>query len=221
MTNSSTLTQLFIGNLRALPPEGQLTGIYKLPTTDAIAVIPLGLTGDYQADKRVHGGTEKAIHHHAAENYAVLARQYPQCADQFIAGSLGENLSTHGLHEHNVCIGDIFQVNNCVLQVSQPRSPCWKINHKFDLEHAATFIQHQYITGWYYRVLQTGQLQAGDTLTLAKRPNADLTIAHFWQCVLEHRPDVAVITQISQAVGLAPQWQQRLKDRAAWLQQYG
>ncbi|ALG69191.1 MOSC domain-containing protein [Beggiatoa leptomitoformis] len=218
--NDATLTQLFIGTLRPLPPEGQLTGIYKHAVTDSISVTPLGLTGDHQADKRVHGGTEKAIHHYAAENYALLAQQYPNCSDQFIAGSLGENFSSDGLHENNVCIGDIFQVGQAILQVSQPRSPCWKINHKFGLEQISMFIQQQNITGWYYRVLQTGYIQAGDKLLLVERPNADLTLAHFWNCVLEHRPAIAIIESISLAIGLAPQWQQRLKDRAVWLGQH-
>ncbi|EIJ41064.1 hypothetical protein BegalDRAFT_0141 [Beggiatoa alba B18LD] len=220
MTADTVLTQLFIGTLRPLPPEGQLTGIYKLPINNTIQINELGLIGDYQADKRVHGGAEKAIHHYAAENYAQLAAQYPHEAQQFVAGSLGENLSSIGLHEHNVCIGDIYQLGDCTLQVSQPRSPCWKINHKFGIEKLSLFIQEHNITGWYYRVLQAGKLNQGDSFKRISCPNPHLTIAYFWQNVLEHRPEISQLEAIAHAEGLSPQWQKRLTDRIAWLRQH-
>lgn len=211
------IDQIFIGALQPLPPEGQLTGMYKSPVAGPVAVTPEGLAGDRQADRRYHGGAEKALHHYPAEHYARLAQRFPERADKLAPGVLGENLSTRGWTETNTCIGDVFRAGSALLQLSQPRQPCWKINHRLDLEEASLFIVQARITGWYYRVLETGTIAPGDAFALVERPNPTLTVTAFIAATQAHRPDPAVLRSVSAAAGLAPEWARRLSERADWL----
>lgn len=209
--------QLFAGGLRQLEPEGQSTGIYKKTVPGEAVITRNGIAGDEQADTRVHGGPEKAVHHYAAENYKHLAKEFPHRVHELIAGSMGENISTHGLNEHNVHIGDIFLAGTSLLQVSQPRSPCWKINHRFDEEKMSMFVVRQHLTGWYYRVLRPGTIQVDDHIVLMERHTERFSIEAFWRIQLLHRPDIDDLLSLSKTPGLAEDWRSRLSGRARWL----
>ena len=126
-----TSVRLFIGGLTRIDEHGQWTGIYKHEVGAPLLLSFDGLAGDFQADRRVHGGPEKAVHHYAVENYGHLAERFPAIAAQLVAGRLGENVSASGFDVHTVHIGDIFRLDRALLQVSQPRSPCWKIDHRY------------------------------------------------------------------------------------------
>lgn len=210
--------QLYIGSVRRLDDEGQSSAIYKDPVTGPIMLEVEGLTGDAQADRRVHGGPEKAVHHFAAENYAHLAERFPGIAAQLIPGSIGENISTTGWDERNVYIGDIFRLGDTRVQVSQPRSPCWKIDERFASEGMAAFIAEERLTGWYWRVLTPGQVVPGDPLLL-EQPADAFTLAKamlLWQA---HRPPLADLEKLAVAPGIASQWQQKIENRVRWLAQ--
>ena len=120
----------FIGGIRPLPDSGRPTGIYKQAVTAALELGPEGFTGDHQADRRVHGGPDKAVHLYPARHYGQLVQRFPEAAGQLVAGSLGENLSTADLDESDVRVGDIWRLGDARLQVCQPRSPCWKIDDR-------------------------------------------------------------------------------------------
>jgi MOSC domain-containing protein YiiM len=92
---------------------------------DSIKLTDLGLEGDFQVDRRVHGGLEKALHHYNADNYTTLTDAFAHLSGKFIPGSIGENISTKGMSEEQVNIGDIFEFGEAIIQVSQPRKPCW------------------------------------------------------------------------------------------------
>jgi MOSC domain-containing protein YiiM len=209
--------ELFIGSLTRLDDEGQSTGIYKRRVNGLIALGSEGFAGDQQADRRVHGGPEKAVHHYAAENYGLLADRFPSCADQLTPGSIGENLSTRGWTESNVFIGDVFRFGTATLQVSQPRSPCWKIDHRYGTEGMARFVSESGLTGWYYRVLDAGNVSDSDGLQLSERLHGAVSLAEFWQHWREHRPDPSVLAGLAAAPGLTPGWQKKLLDRLDWL----
>lgn len=217
---STILDALFIGGLRPLPPEGQLSGIFKEATRAPVALGQQGLAGDRQGDPRYHGGAEKAVHHYPAGHYATLAERWPQL-DWAGPGTLGENLSSTGLDESTVHIGDIYRIGTALLQVSQPRTPCWKINHRLDVEGASLFVAEQGITGWYYRVLEPGLLAAGDAIILEERPNPELDLARYWRLTQAHRPDSEQLARIAAAPGLAPDKAARHRQRAEWLRQHG
>jgi MOSC domain-containing protein YiiM len=212
-----TTVQLFIGGLTRLDDEGQSTGIYKQRVEGSIRLGIEGFAGDVQADRRVHGGPEKAVHHYAGENFRLLAEHFPAAADQLTPGSIGENLSTVGWDENSVCIGDIFRLGETVLQVSQPRSPCWKIDHRYGVEGMARFIGENGLTGWYYRVLKTGEVASGAHFELAERLPGAISLAELWQRWRDHRPDPDALARLIEAPGLTPGWQKKLRDRLLWL----
>ena len=218
MALMTKIDHVFAGGLGVLQPEGQRTGIFKQPHTMPVRVELHGIVGDQHGDIRVHGGPEKAVHQYATQNYQRLAQAFADSAPQLVAGSLGENIAAFGLSECSVHIGDVFQVGSSVLQVSQPRSPCWKINHRFDAEHLSMFVARERITGWYYRVLQPGWLQAGDCIELLERHTERFSIDGFWQVQLSHRPQIEDLLVLAATPGLAEDWKRRLNERAKYLQ---
>lgn len=209
--------QVFIGTVRLLSVEGERSGIFKSPVAGPVMLTATGLEGDEQADLRHHGGVDKALHHFPVEHYAVLAAEWPQCADKVGAGFLGENISTHGLDEDALCIGDVLAIGGARVQVSQTRSPCWKIDLRLGVEGASRFVEAAGITGWYYRVLQPGPIAAGDDIELLERPNPWLTLAGYWDAVMAHRPEAAMLRRIAAAPGLAADKARRWAERADWL----
>lgn len=206
---------LYLGTLQILP-DGQQTGIYKHSIQTA-HVNELGIIGDIQADKSVHGGAEKALHQYALASYATIISQYPELKDIAIAGSIGENISSQNMDDCNVYIGDIYHIGSVILQVSQPRSPCWKINHRFNTHLLSKFIADNDITGWYYRVLQTGEIKVGDSITLIERFDDSLSIARFLEIVTSHRPTPEILAQAANCHGLALEWKNRLDHRMSYL----
>jgi MOSC domain-containing protein YiiM len=210
---------VFVGGIRPLPPEGHPTGIFKQAVAGPVQLGPEGLAGDAQADRRVHGGPHKALHHYAAENYARLAAAFPAKAALFVPGSLGENLSTIGWDEDAVCIGDVFRIGSARVQVSQPRQPCWKISHKFGEDELLRFVAEHCIAGWYYRVLEGGAIAAGDAFELVGRNPQPVTLRHLWFTQRAHRPDPDELARLRDTPGLSPNWVQKLDERITWLRQ--
>lgn len=218
MTTTSKIDRIFAGGLEVLQPEGQRTGMFKRRITGPARVELHGIVGDQHGDTRVHGGPEKALHHYAAQHYERLAQAFTHSAGQLVAGSLGENISARGLSECSVHIGDVFRIGSSVVQVSQPRSPCWKINHRFDAEHMSMFVAKERITGWYYRVLQPGFIEVGDRFERLERHTERFSIDQFWRVQLSHRPVIDDLLALAAAPGLADDWKRRLTQRANWLQ---
>jgi len=217
----ATLERIFVGELRPLEPEGQMSGIFKQLVCGPVRLGEGGLEGDRQGDRVHHGGPQKALHHFPADHYAVFRRRWPELAALLNPGVLGENVSTTGLDEHRVCIGDIFRIGSARVQVSQPRQPCWKISHRLGVDEASRFVAQQGLTGWYYRVLDAGTLQQGDSMELLERPSPELSLARYWSVINEHRPDAGLLRRIAAAPGLAPDKAARLSERAAWLDAHG
>jgi MOSC domain-containing protein YiiM len=116
----------------------------------------LNLAGDFQADQRNHGGPDQALCVYCGVHYAYWSRQLGQ---ELTAGSFGENLTLAGSWtEADVCIGDVFALGEAVVQVTQPRSPCWKIARRWQTPLLSLWMQETGYTGWYMRVLQPGQV---------------------------------------------------------------
>ncbi len=176
----STIDQVLIAEDNVIGPGNVRTGFFKRPVSGPVKLAELGLEGDFQADRRVHGGLEKAVHHYAAQNYQLLQEALPHLADKFLPGTIGENFSSTGLAEETVHIGDTFSVGTAIVQVSQPRRPCWKVNQRYGNAYLADFMSQQQITGWYYRVIEQGEVQAGDQIMLAERLPDSVSIAELW-----------------------------------------
>ncbi len=212
-------TLLFIGGIRPLPESGRPTGMYKQPVSGRIEITQEGFVGDQQADRRVHGGPEKAIHLYPARHYAKLAARFPDAAAHLIPGSLGENISTPDLDENDVRIGDIYRLGSARLQVCQPRNPCWKIDERFTTEGMAAFIAEQGLTGWYWRVVTLGAVGPEDELSLDQAAPDALTLAAAMQLWQAHRPALSDLEKLAATPGIASQWQQKIENRLVWLRQ--
>ncbi|MBI4990271.1 MAG: MOSC domain-containing protein [Rhodocyclales bacterium] len=215
------IAAVFAGSVRPLPPEGHPSGIVKEAMAGPVLLGPLGLEGDAQADRRVHGGPDKALHHYPAEHYAVLAAAWPDSAARFVPGSIGENVSTTGWTEETVCVGDVFRIGAARVQVTQPRSPCWKINHRYGLGDALQFVAERGITGWYCRVIEAGRIAAGDAFELVERHAEPVTLRRLWQITRSHRPAAEELSRLAQTPGLSESWAEKLRGRLEWLRANG
>ena len=211
---------LFIGGIAPLPDSRRPTGMFKHPVRAAVHLGPEGFSGDEQADRRVHGGPEKAVHLYPATHYARLAERFPQAAAQLQPGSLGENVSSPALDETRVHIGDIFRLGEARLQVCQPRSPCWKIDDRFGVDGMAAYIAEQCLTGWYFRVLQPGMVTPEAALDIVEVADAPILAAAMalWAT---HRPAPDALRQLAATPGIAAGWQRKIVDRLAWLETQG
>jgi MOSC domain-containing protein YiiM len=151
------------------------SGFFKQPRLGPVYLAHDQLTGDGQADRTVHGGPEKALLAYCADHYAhwqvELAR--PDLTD----GACGENLALTGLDEEEAAIGDRFACGNALIEISQPRQPCWKLARRCRLPTMPAQAITTGRLGWYFRVITPGTIQAGDTLIRASRPHPDWTIA--------------------------------------------
>lgn len=142
------------------------TGIFKAPITGRVAVRSLNLDGDRQADLSVHGGADKAVYGYPSEHYAYWREQLPDY--RFGAppwGQFGENVTTEGLLEETIHIGDRFRIGTVELQVTQPRMPCYKLGIRFDQPDMLKRFLKSERSGFYFRVLVEGEFEAGDTIT--------------------------------------------------------
>ncbi len=207
------LLSLQTGRTAPLGPDSVPSAIVKNARDGAVAVGPLGLEGDEQADLSVHGGAEKAVYGYAASHYPDWARQFPDLA--FTGGAMGENLTIAGMQEANICVGDIHAIGSALLQVCQPRQPCFK----FALRHANNRLPKAMVrsghSGWYYRVLQTGIITAGDTVDLRERPNPDFPFARLVEIVYHGRATPAELTRMADMQGLSSQWREKARQLLA------
>ncbi len=169
MRKVGTVTSLLMGKVSSIA-EGVSSGIDKHPVEGRYWVNELGIKGDEQADKRYHGGVEKALHAYASEHYERWIAKLGDAPRFHQIGAFGENLSTQGLDEYTICLGDIYQIGECLVEVSQGRMPCWKLNVRFDRPDMSLLLQETLWTGWYFRILREGHIEAGDDIYLTERP---------------------------------------------------
>lgn len=199
---------------RAVPytRPGTMSGIAKSPVDGPVRVTPTGLAGDEQGDPRVHGGPDKALHHYAWDHYPAWREALPGRAVLDAPGAFGENLSTLGWTEATVCLGDVVQAGTAVLQVAQARQPCWKLNDRFAHPRMARMLQSSGRTGWYYRVLEPGELRAGDALAIIERPLPEWPLARLLE-LLFHRTLDRGLLEDAAALPLPPSWLKLVRRR--------
>lgn len=151
------------------------TSIFKQPVAGPVAVLAEHLAGDGQADLRVHGGPDKAVYAYDATHYAAWRALLPDWTD-WTPGLFGENLTTEGLLETAVRVGDVFGLGTTQLRAVQPRQPCYKLNARFDDGGMAARFARADRPGIYFRVEEPGTVQAGDAFTLLEAAPTTITI---------------------------------------------
>ena len=196
---------------------GRPSAIHKLPLTGEVALNALGLGGDAQADRRLHGGPDKALHHFPSEHYTALARAFPAIGELLAPGSIGENISSLGLTEETVCLGDVYGLGSARVQLTQPRSPCGKIDRRYGVDGLAKHIAQQGSCGWYYRVVAAGKVRAGDSLQLLEREPDAISLALFHATLRETRPPRDVLERLANMAVLGTDWMKKLRGRLQWL----
>lgn len=207
---------LYAGQIAELGDRKVPSGIFKKAIPGPWTIGPTGLAGDHQGDLVNHGGLEKALHHYPSEHYAAWRRESPDLfSDDAAAPQFGENLCVAGFTEANVCIGDIYRLGSAVLQVSQGRQPCWRLSAKFGQTDMAYRVQQTGRTGWYYRVLEPGRVQAGDLLRLEKRPLPNWPLSRLMSVVYGRSLDRADLEDIAEMVLLSPSWRGIARKRLA------
>ena len=211
---------VLLGKVRPFRGDDEPSAIGKLPVADVVAVGAMGLAGDEQADRTVHGGIDKAIHHYPADHYDWW-RQYLGDAPLLDApGACGENISTAGLHEENIFLGDRFRLGSALVEVTQARQPCWKLDHRFQAKGVMAQVVKTRRTGWYYRVLEPGEVRAGDLLELVDRPYPDWPLASLFGLLIggEAKSRLADLRALRDVPVLAETWKVR---RAKLAEQFG
>ncbi len=177
MTLSGTLRSLNVARATPALINGRkvMTAIAKRAVDERVAVLPLGLEGDEQADLTVHGGLSKAVYAYPSEHYGfwqtVRAQAGVSLWDEMLPpGSIGENLSLEGVVESQVWIGDVLRFPHCSLAVSEPRYPCFKFNAAMGFKHASKLMVQSGWCGFYLAVRETGTIAAGDAFTIDPGP---------------------------------------------------
>jgi MOSC domain-containing protein YiiM len=206
------LDTLLTGRVQPFTRPGTQSAIDKQPQQGQLKVSTLGLHGDEQGDLRVHGGVEKAIHHYPLEHYARWADELGAHPLLTQPGAFGENFSTTGWSEHDVCLGDRIRVGTALLEVSQGRMPCWKLSDRFAVANLALRVQQSGRTGWYYRVLEEGVVSAGDSLQQVERPFADWSLARLSAVLFDKQVETELLRECL-ALPLVPSWRRTLERR--------
>lgn len=212
-----TIDAVLLGQARPYTRPGSISAIDKRATTGVVRIETLGLAGDEQGDPSVHGGPDKAIHHYPFDHYQRWREDLgdPDLIDMHrldAPGAFGENLSSRGIIEDAVCLGDRFRIGTALVEVSQSRQPCWKLNDRFAIADMARRVQATGRTGWYYRVLEPGAVRAGDTMTLAARPFPQWSLRRLGELLFQRQLDPAQLLPALD-LPLVPSWRKLLETR--------
>ncbi len=205
---------VLVGRAFPFTRPGTGSAIAKQPESGPVQAGPLGLHGDEQGDRLVHGGPDKAVHAYAWEHYMSWRAELGASPILRAPGAFGENLSTTGLTERNLCLGDRLQVGGSLLEISQSRQPCWKLNDRFGVRDMALRVQATRRTGWYFRVLKAGAIKAGDEAVLVHRPFPEWPLLRLIE-MLYARPLDRDLLVAAQTLPLVPGWHNLIAKRLA------
>uniref|UniRef100_Q0HQ73 MOSC domain containing protein n=1 Tax=Shewanella sp. (strain MR-7) TaxID=60481 RepID=Q0HQ73_SHESR len=193
--------------------DGVSTGIDGKKSAQQLRVNVDHVEGDAQADPKHHGGLDRVLHHFPREHYGQY-RRWDLITQLEDAPSMGENISTVGLNETEVNIGDILQMGSVTVQVTQPRSPCFKLNLQFGHRDFALAMQQSQLCGWFYRVLTPGVIQLNDRIELVER-KTDISVAEAMALYFSPEYDAKAYDRLASSEGLAQSWVNSLQRRLA------
>jgi MOSC domain-containing protein YiiM len=180
------------------------SAIWKAPVTGPVKVGRLGLEGDRVANTRVHGGPEQALLMYAASHYPLWEAELGR--DGLTPGAFGENLTVSTLTEESVCIGDVLDIGEVRLQVSQPRQPCATLARRHQVGDMIKLVQRNGRSGWYLRVLREGELAAGDPIVLVNRPHPVWTVRRAARVALDRKAHPEEARALAACEALSPGW---------------
>jgi MOSC domain-containing protein YiiM len=189
-----------------------ITAYHKQTVTGRVHVGKLSIEGDEQHHKKFHGGEHRAVLMYSAEHYVMWAQEL-KCELPY--GSFAENFTVSGLNEDTVCIGDIYQIGeNVKLQVSQPCQPCNQIYMALGIEGIVNKVKTNFRSGWYLRVLQEGDVEAGMPIKLLSRLHPDWNIIRTHEVMTNRKTMPLETGQLALLEELQPTWCKKLTDAA-------
>ncbi|MDC8755916.1 MOSC domain-containing protein [Erythrobacter sp. sf7] len=193
----------------------ETSAIMKRPREGRVQVFTDGLAPDEQADRRVHGGPEMALHLYPLDHHDWWRGEIGDHPALDEPGGFGSNLAVRGLTEDMVHIGDRFQLGSAVIEVSQPRQPCWKIEHRFGSKGMVARIVKTGRSGWYFRVIETGEVAAGDSLELITRGASDWSVARVFAALLGGKATGTELSELAELAPLALNWRKKAAAKRA------
>jgi len=218
MESEYYLTNIYSGKIAQC--YGIETAIDKQPVNTKVYLSLEGFTGDQCADKRHHGGLERALHHYPLEHYAYWQEKY---GDKYVekyadkvnwqAAGMGENLSSLGMTEDTVFLGDRYQWGEAIIEVSQPRSPCFKLNKRWGIDTLSVDMQNNSRCGWLYRIIQPGLVSVNEPLQLITRVVNAMTIREVCQAFFEQPLNNDGLLQLMQQTTLSDSWMDKVVQR--------
>ncbi|HHF3084690.1 TPA: MOSC domain-containing protein [Vibrio diabolicus] len=192
--------------------HGAQSAINKQVLPERQHATELGFTSDEQGDPRFHGGIQKALHIYPSEHYPIWQQELGERTIFQSAGGFGENISSEGVNESTICLKDKIRIGSTLLEVSQGRMPCWKLNVRFDQHDMARRLQDTLRTGWYFRVLEEGDIGAGDEIILCERPYPEWPLARIMGAVFTGCLDREELTKLSE-LPLVESWGKLVERR--------
>ncbi len=190
------------------------TGIFKEPAAGRIALRTLGLDGDFQADHRYHGGPEQAVYAFSSEHAAYFAADMGS-AETLPPGFFGENFTTAGLFEDDCAVGDVYRIGAARVQVTKPRSPCFKLGLRVGSPAFLKKFLASGRLGFYLRVVEEGEVGAGDAIVRTDRPSPALFVSELIRLLYFRPVDPEILQKALAARGLIPSIRERLEEARA------
>lgn len=189
------------------------TAFFKQPVTDAVWVGRTNIVGDGQASSKTHGGPEKAVCLYPWEHYSFWQGELN--LPELVCGAFGENFTTQGLLEDEVCIGDSFSFGEAVLQISQPRPPCWRLARWWQIKDFAVRMEETGRTGWYCRVMKEGYVKAGARVELLDRHYEEWSVSAANDLMYGRSGNLHELRALASCAMLSEGWRDGLLKRLA------
>jgi MOSC domain-containing protein YiiM len=211
--DNGTLRSVQVGRPREFDFNGRpaRSAIWKQPVAGPVAVRGVNLEGDEQADREAHGGPDKAVYAYAGEDLEWWSQQLGR---ELQAGEFGENLTTEGIDVTNALVGERWGVGTTVLEVSEPRVPCWRLGVRMDDKLFPRRFTEALRPGTYLRIVTEGELAAGDSVQIISRPEHDLTIREVFRIFSHDRTEAGRLLTVPQLSDPWRNWARRVLEHA-------
>jgi MOSC domain-containing protein YiiM len=213
MKSAMNLISVNVGLPRVVMSNGDpvSTGIFKEPVAGRVMLRTLNLDGDRQADLSVHGGPSKAVYVYPSEHYDYWKHELPEM--ELPWGMFGENFTTTGLFESELNIGDQFHIGSAVVMVTQPRLPCYKLGLRFGRSDMIKKFLGSERTGFYFAVLQEGEVGVGDQIELIERSNRRVRVSDITQLYTREKHNIGLLRRAIEVEVLPESWRSYFQNR--------
>jgi MOSC domain-containing protein YiiM len=207
------IVSINVGRPRQIPWQGQLvqTSIFKSPVRGRVRVRLHNLDGDEQSDRTVHGGVNKAVYVYPSEHYEFWKRELPDADLDW--GNFGENLTTEGILEDRVQIGDTLRVGSAEFVVTQPRMPCFKLGIRFDRADMVKRFHRSGRSGFYLSITREGEVGPDDEVTLTTGRNDSISVAEIFRLYTDDEGDQQLVRRAVELSALSPSWREHFRKR--------